>query len=229
VIALVRVAIASPAKYVESHLSQPEKLAIAGLPYGSFGAFIDDVIDAVSERELRKIESAGLIFSRAEFEKVRDAVSAIIVEQAFEVAALVTKIAGAAREATKAISSVNGFDFLSVLSGEKAHIAELLQPKFVSDAGLDRLGRILVYLQAIKMRIEKMVDNPSRDRIAAQDFDQALGLYVFAGGTLPLPSPAPEKLISARWLLEEFRVSLFAQSLGTAESVSVQRIKKALG
>ncbi len=229
VVALVRAAIASPAKYVESHLSQPEKLAIAGLPYGSFGAFIDDVIDAVSERELRKIEPAGLIFSRAEFEKVRDAVSAIIVEQAFEVAALVTKIAGAAREATKAISSVNGFDFLSVLSAEKAHIAELLQPKFVSDAGLERLGRILVYLQAIKMRIEKMVDNPSRDRIAAQEFDQALGLYVFAGGTLPLASTAPEKLISTRWLLEEFRVSLFAQSLGTAESVSVQRIKKALG
>jgi ATP-dependent helicase HrpA len=84
-------------------------------------------------------------------------------------------------------------------------------------------------LQAIKMRIEKMVDNPSRDRIAAQEFDQALGLYVFAGGTMPLPSTAPEKLISTRWLLEEFRVSLFAQSLGTAESVSVQRIKKALG
>ncbi len=229
VIALVRAAIASPAKYVETHLSQPEKLAIAGLPYVSFGAFIDDVIDAVCERELRKIEPDGLVFSRTEFEKVRDAVSAIIVEQAFEVAALITKIAGAAREATKAISSVNGFDFLSVLSSEKAHIAELLKPKFISDSGLDRLGRILVYLQAIKMRIEKLVDNPSRDRIAAQEFDQALGLYVFAGGTLPLPSTAPQKLITARWLLEEFRVSLFAQSLGTADSVSVQRIKKALG
>ena len=141
---------------------------------------------------------------------------------------MVTKISGSLRDANKAISSVNGFDFLSVLAGEKAHIAELMQPKFVSGIGLARLPRLDVYLQAIKQRIEKMVDNPARDLVAAQEFEQALGLYVFAGGTLPLPITAPEKLVSARWLLEEFRVSLFAQSLGAAETVSVQRIKKAL-
>jgi ATP-dependent helicase HrpA len=59
--------------------------------------------------------------------------------------------------------------------------------------------------------------------------DQAIGLYVFAGGKFPLATDSPAKLESARWLIEELRVSLFAQSLGTAESVSVQRIKKALG
>ena len=40
---------------------------------------------------------------------------------------------------------------------------------------------------------------------------------------------APEALVHARWMLEEFRVSLFAQSLGTAETVSLQRIRKVLG
>ena len=228
VVALLKKSIASPAKYVEAHLSQTEKLAIAGLPYPSFGAFIDDVIEAAADLELGLVEPGGLIFTRTQFEQVRDAVSASIVERAFEVATLVTKISGSLRDANKAISSVNGFDFLSVLAGEKAHIAELMQPKFVSGIGLARLPRLDVYLQAIKQRIEKMVDNPARDLVAAQEFEQALGLYVFAGGTLPLPITAPEKLVSARWLLEEFRVSLFAQSLGAAETVSVQRIKKAL-
>jgi ATP-dependent helicase HrpA len=141
---------------------------------------------------------------------------------------LVTKIAGAARDANKAISSVNGFDFLSVLSAEKQHVVELLEPNFVSRAGLERLPRILVYLQAIKQRIEKLVENPDRDRAASLELDQAIGLYVFAGGKLPLAADSPAQLVSARWLLEELRVSLFAQSLGTAETVSVQRIKKAL-
>jgi ATP-dependent helicase HrpA len=228
VVALVKAAIASPAKYVESHLSSNEKLAITSLPYSNFGAFIDDVILAVADSELQKVEADGLIFTRAEFERVRDAVSAAVVEQAFEVAALVTKIAGAAREANKAISAVNGFDFLSVLSAEKQHIADLLQPNFVSQVGLERLPRVLVYLQAVKQRIEKMVENPNRDRVAGLELDQALGLYIYAGGKLPLQLDASPKLIAARWLLEEFRVSLFAQSLGTAETVSVQRIKKAL-
>ena len=228
VVALVKAAIATPAKYVESHLSQNEKLAIAGLDYKNFGAFIDDVILAVADSELQKIEAEGLVFTKAEFESVRDAVSAIIVESAFATATLVTKIAGAARDANKAISSVNGFDFLSVLSAEKQHVVELLEPNFVSRAGLERLPRILVYLQAIKQRIEKMVENPNRDRTASLELDQALGLYVYAGGKFPLAPDSPAKVESARWLIEELRVSLFAQSLGTAESVSVQRIKKAL-
>lgn len=228
VVALVKGAIASPAKYVEAHLSQNEKLAIAGLPYTNFSAFIDDVIVAVTDRELARVESDGLIFTRTEYEKVRDAVSACVVESAFEAATLVTKIASAAREANKAISSVNGFDFLSVLTAEKQHVLELLEPKFVSAAGLERLPRLLVYLQAIKQRIEKLVENPNRDRTASLELDQAIGLYVFAGGKFPLATDSSQKLITARWLLEELRVSLFAQSLGTSETVSVQRIKKAL-
>ena len=108
-------------------------------------------------------------------------------------------------------------------------MVELLESNFVSRAGLERLPRILVYLQAIKQRIEKMVENPNRDRTASLELDQAIGLYVYAGGKFPLAPDSPAKVESARWLIEELRVSLFAQSLGTAESVSVQRIKKALG
>lgn len=227
-VALVKAATPTPAKYVEAHLSQAEKLAIASLPYSSFGAFIDDVILATADRALRAVEPNGLIFTRAEYENVRDAVAAIIVEQAFDAATQVTKIVAAAREANKAISEVNGFEFLSVLSAEKAHIAELVHTGFVSEAGLDRLPRIVVYLQAIKQRIEKLTDNPMRDRTASLELDQAAGIYTFSGGKMPLAPNSSEKIVAARWLLEELRVSLFAQSLGTAETVSVQRIKKAL-
>jgi ATP-dependent helicase HrpA len=49
-----------------------------------------------------------------------------------------------------------------------------------------------------------------------------------AGGTIPLKADADPHLVHARWLIEELRLSLFAQHLGTAEPVSVQRIQKAL-
>ena len=92
-----------------------------------------------------------------------------------------------------------------------------------------RLPRLEVYLKAIAMRIDKLLDNPMRDRVAAAELDQAIGIYTFAGGTLPLAPTAKPEIVTARWMLEELRVSLFAQTLGTAESVSVQRIKKVLG
>jgi ATP-dependent helicase HrpA len=134
----------------------------------------------------------------------------------------------ASRDAAKAISQANSMAFLGILSAEKTHIDDLLKPRFVSEFGLDRLPRVLVYLQAIKLRVERLVENPNRDRLASVDLELALTLFANAGGTIPPKRGAPERLVQVRWMLEELRVSLFAQSLGTPEPVSVQRIKKAL-
>ena len=240
VVALVCNEIASPSKYVEEHLTSQEKLAIASLPYSNLAAFVDDVIFAVVERALRAEVESGLVFDEAAFGRVRAAAASNVIDVCFETAALAAKIAVLGREANKAISECKQFELLSVLNAEKNHLAELLVPGFIGRMGLNRLPRLAVYLQAIKLRVEKLQADPMRDRVAAAELDQALAIYNFAGGVLPLPldlgelaaAAKPEQLariVNARWMLEELRVSLFAQALGTAESVSVQRIKKVLG
>ena len=226
--ALVLNYIPSPAKYVQEHLTQQENLALATVPYQSFGAFIDDILAAVVDRELRRLNPSGMIFKKSEFEAVRAAAQASVIDTVFHTVGLVAKEMLAARDAHKAISQANSISFLGILSAEKAHIDDLLMPKFVSEFGLDRLPRVLVYLQAIKLRVERLVENPNRDRLASVELEQVLKLFEDAGGTIPLKPAAPEKLVQVRWMLEELRVSLFAQSLGTPEPVSVQRVKKAL-
>jgi ATP-dependent helicase HrpA len=213
---------------VEEHLTQPEKLALAHLPHPSFSAFIDDVISGSIDRELERIMPNRMIFEKSQYEAARAAIQSSLMDVTFDTAGLVAKIMVAAREATKAISEVKAFEFLSILAAEKQHVEQLVGPGFVLGTGLDRLPRVLVYLQAIKHRIEKLTDNPLRDRTAATELDQALGIYLGAGGTLPLAANSDSKIVRARWLIEELRVSLFAQHLGTSEPVSVQRIKKAL-
>jgi ATP-dependent helicase HrpA len=227
-IGLVKAAIASPAKYVEEHLSQAEKLAIASLPYPNFAAFIDDVIVALAEQTLRATYADALVFSPEQFESVRDQVSASIIDQAFQAAGLAAKIGIAAREAGKSISSVKDFSFLGLLATEKTHLEQLVPNNFVSAIGIERLPRLPIYLQAIKIRLEKLVENSDRDFVATAELNQAIGVFSGAGGQIPLPENASPKLVKARWLLEELRVSLYAQTLGTAEPASVQRIKKAL-
>jgi ATP-dependent helicase HrpA len=225
---LVRMAIPSPAKYIESHLKQQEKLALAALPYQGIVGFVDDVIAALAIEETRKVQADGLVFSKKQFETIRDSVQARVLEFCFEIVAIVTEISDAAREAGKAISSAQAMDFLNELSDEKAHIAQLVCKNFVSLTPLDRLKRLPVYLKAITIRVTKMQENPLKDRAAQTELAQALQVFANAGGELPLPSSAAANLVRARWLLEEFRVSLFAQTLGTKDPVSLQRIKKAL-
>jgi len=205
--------IASPADYVAEHLSKDEKLSLVAVGYKNVTAFVDDVIVALIDRE---IAAKGL---GASVDDLRAAVVEQSIEQCFETAKIIEKIALNSRQASKAISDIQDMSVLHILASEKAHIASLLTANLISSTGIDRITRIPIYLQASKMRIDKLLENPERDRIAELDLLEALALVEKA--------PA-EKRISAKWLIEELRVSLFAQVLGTAEPVSVQRIKKAL-
>ena len=223
VVDAIRGLIASPADYVAEHLSNEEKLAIAGLGYKGTAGFVDDVIRALIEQHLAEL---GLEVEQAQ---VAQTVSAQAIEESFGLAKLLLKISTAAREASKAISDIQDFSLLYVLTNEKNHIAQLLQPNLVSVTGLARLARLPIYLQASKMRMQKLVENSERDRVAELELNEALALFEKAGGQIPLAANSEPKIIETRWMLEELRVSLFAQSLGTAQSVSVQRIKKALG
>ncbi len=239
--ALVRASIPSPAKYVLEHLTQNERLALAAAPYKNATDLVDDAIDAAIDRVLFAMRPDGLIFSKHEFETLRDRVQSQLMDSLFDSVAVVVRILVAVREADKTIASTNALAFMAVLAGEKQHLADLVCPRFISRSGLDRLPRILVYVRAITERVTRMADDPGRDRTAANELDAALNLFASAGGVVPLPQltsaldaqtltfarhDAP--LVRARWMLEELRVSLFAQSLGTAEPVSLQRIKKTL-
>ena len=225
---LIRMAIPSVAKYVEQHLSGEEKLALAALQYSSVEGFVQDLFLAMAQQEIRKRQPNGLILTRKDFEKARDSVSANALERAFEVAKQLSEISKAQRDALKSISNANAMAFLTVLSAEKEHVAELSPKNLVSETGLDRLARLPLYFKAISERVRKLEENPGRDREASQELAKALSLFESAGGAIPLPLGSGESLQQVRWLLEELRISLFAQSLGTSESVSVQRIKKVL-
>lgn len=214
--------IASPADYVAEHLTNDEKLAIVAVGYKSTATFVDDVIRALVEAQLA---DAGL---DADQSQVAQTVAVAAIEKSFGLAKLLVKISTAAREASKAISEIQDFSLLYVLTNEKNHIAQLLQANLISSTGLSWLPRLPIYLQASKLRMQKLVENSERDRVAELELNEAIALFEKAGGQVPLNTTAEQKIVETRWMLEELRVSLFAQSLGTVQSVSVQRIKKAL-
>jgi ATP-dependent helicase HrpA len=210
---VVREKIASPAEYVAEHLTKDEKLSLIAVGYKNTAAFVDDVMTALINQEIQK---RGL---ETNPDDLRAAVVERSIEESFSAAKTIEKISLALRNANKAISEIQDMSVLHVLAAEKAHLASLVPSNLVSFAGLERITRIPVYLQASKMRIDKLLENPERDRISELELNEAIALVAKA--------PA-EKQVAANWLIEELRVSLFAQVLGTAEPVSVQRIKKSL-
>ena len=114
------------------------------------------------------------------------------------------------------------------LADARDQLAGLVFAGFISNTGLGQLRHIPRYLRGISSRIEKLPTELARDRTWQTQVEDATARYVAAGGRIPLAQHTPEKLVRVRWMLEELRVSLFAQQLGTAETISPQRILKAL-
>ncbi|HEX9536935.1 MAG TPA: DUF3418 domain-containing protein, partial [Streptosporangiaceae bacterium] len=115
----------------------------------------------------------------------------------------------------------------SALADIRSQFAALIYPGFVAETGSRRLPDLVRYLEAITRRLEKMPEAPWRDaeRMAVvlrvtEAYQQAIGEH--ASGRRSADAR------TVRWMIEELRVSLFAQTLGTPIPVSEKRIQTAL-
>ena len=225
---LLVLATPSPVAYVQEHLSNDEKLQLAASNYAGTRALLDDCLAACVDAELRARHADGLLRTRAEFETARDAIAVNIMERMFATVSLVARIVKASRDADRAIAQASSMHLMAALGDARAQLEGLVPAGFVSATGLERLRHLPRYLEGIALRVQKLVENPGRDRQSMNQLESSVAAFEAAGGRIPIDTEAPERLIRVRWMLEELRVGLFAQELRTAETVSPQRIAKAL-
>lgn len=134
------------------------------------------------------------------------------------------------REVSAALSSHFPLAALGEVTQVRSQLSQLIYPGFLWDLceGAEDLGR---YLQAIATRLQKASQGRSK---GSQQEEQALAIWEGASGklenqeNLAADPTAVAALIHGRWLIEELRVSLFAQPLGTRERVSLPRLSKLL-
>lgn len=227
---LLLLAVPSPSAYVLDHLTAAEKLSLAASPYPSAKALIEDARVAVADAVMERVAPPhdGGVRTPEQFAAVRDALSASVVDDLFQAVSLTARILTLHRDVERAVKAQNSMTLLAALGDVKAQLGGLVYPGFVARTGLSRLAHLPRYLQGALLRVETLADNPGRDRQRLTEFERAAAVYTDAGGTIPLAPGAAPAIARARWLLEEYRVSLFAQQLGTAEPVSLPRITKAL-
>jgi ATP-dependent helicase HrpA len=225
---LLMLGIPSPLSYVREHLTQAEKLLLATSPYQNVQALFDDCFVACVDAGLLARSADGVLWTRAEFDAARTEISASLVDALYATVTTVTATLAAARDADRAIRAATSMAVISALADARDQLAGLVFAGFISRTGTAQLRHLPRYLRGITSRLEKLPTEIARDRVWMTEVQNATARYTAAGGRIPLAPNAPEKIVRVRWMLEELRVSLFAQHLGTAETVSVQRITKAL-
>ncbi|MDR1848597.1 MAG: ATP-dependent RNA helicase HrpA [Zoogloeaceae bacterium] len=109
-----------------------------------------------------------------------------------------------------------------------AQIERLLPERFIAETPFERLQHFPRYLKAAQVRIEKQKNDPARDLRLLAEYQPLWSRYARHVAQIGRHGGIDPRLAQIRWLLEELRVSLFAQELKTPAPVSVKRLQKML-
>ncbi|RLK59135.1 ATP-dependent RNA helicase HrpA [Actinokineospora cianjurensis] len=216
----------APTKFVIRSLSNQAKLALSHNPHGGVPALLADCVDAAVDHLMTG--AGGPAWTEAGFTALRDSVRRSLNETTVDVLDRVRKVVLAWNEVQARLARTRGPIFVDPLRDIREQVAGLVFPGFVTATGVERLPDVERYLRAIDRRLDKLPERPDRDRAwmhTVQDLEDA-----YHGAVEDLRPSAREtpEVRAIWWMIEELRVSYFAQTLGTSGAVSDKRILKAI-
>jgi ATP-dependent helicase HrpA len=223
-VALFRLVASGTVRHLEKHLPGIETMCLKFAGVGSCEVLRDDLVrgiiahlfpgDALDIRARKDFEARALSAERQLMGVANDLCG--WVGQAL------AEYHEVARQLGKSISP----RWLGLVADVRTQLAGLVYPGFVTATPFDQLPHLARYIRGIRVRLQRAEQDPGRDqrqraRLAPfQDrLEQLLGQHTLVAGL-------GKRIMDYRWLVEEFRISLFAQELGTARPVSPERLQK---
>ena len=212
----------SPIKYLHEKLPNKAKLGLYFTPFGRVLDLIDDCIACAVDKLIA--DFGGFVWNEEGFDKLRDFVRENVNEVTVDIAQKVEQILTLTHQLNQRLKGKMDFTMAFALSDMKSQISGLIYQGFVQKSGYARLPDLLRYLQAIDKRMDKLAQDVNRDRAAMLRVEQVQQAYQQLLAKLPKSKPISDEVAEIRYMIEELRVSLFAQQLGTKYPVSEKRI-----
>ena len=221
---LLMLNIPSPIKYLHEKLPNKSKL---GLYFNSFGTvlmLIDDCIACAVDELIDKYNQN--IQNQDQYQKLLDYTKTNINETVIDIAKQVESILTLHYNINKKLKGRVDLSLAFALSDIKKQLSNLVYKGFVADSGYKRLADVYRYLLAIEKRIEKLMGNVTKDRQSMNIIEEVENQYEKWVNSLPQIVRSKDSVINIRWMIEELRVNLFAQQLGTPYPISPKRVKQ---
>jgi ATP-dependent helicase HrpA len=225
---LLRLELPSSNAYVLARLSNADKLALSRADFTSAAGLLGDCTDAAVDALVGELAEPVDVRDREAYQRLRSQVKARIDAEVLEVVRQVERVLSLSFEVRGRLSGTVSLPLLPSLTDLQNQLDGLVHTGFVREAGAARLPDLQRYLQAMLVRLDKLPDDVGHDRglqaqvaMAQDEYDAALA------AVRPGRRPSPD-LLDVRWMIEELRVSLFAQTLRTAYPVSLKRIHRAI-
>ena len=212
----------SPSRQLRTLVTEDGKKAIAAGPYADFGGWANDCLSCAVDDALTG--AGGPVWTSEAFDQLLRIVETETSEVLVTVAADSLEILDELREVRKTMEGLVGDHFADAEWDINEQLDRLIYPGFLTGVGIDRLADMLRYLRAVTRRLEALPGRVERDR----ELMGRIRELEVERDELSDAIPGSVELIDVAWMLQELRVSTFAQTLGTKGKVSEKRIVEAM-
>jgi ATP-dependent helicase HrpA len=224
---LLVLAAGSPVKQVVKTLSPRTRLALQFNPDGEIPDLVADAVDAAADELIAA--AGGLPRDEAAFTALVATAKGELHRLTTEAVQKVEEVLTQAREVAVAIGAAPARHVPEAAVADlRRQMTGLLHRGFVAEAGRRRLPDLVRYLRAMAYRLEKLPANAARDKLAMRQVAAVTAEYEQLRAQVPATGAPDDPVARVRWMIEELRVGLFAQGIGTPRPVSEQRVYKAI-
>jgi ATP-dependent helicase HrpA len=220
---LLRLSVSSPVKAIERQLDPRTRLTLGANPDGSLAALLDDCADAAVA-----VLVTAPVWARDDFIALRDRVGKSLVSTTLDVVSRVEKVLAAAHEVQLLVPAQPTRAQAEAIADVHAQLDRLLQPRFVTRTGAARLTDLVRYLTAIRRRLDQLPHAINADHQRMAQVHAVQDAYDDLTRALPPARKTAADVGDIAWQIEELRVSLWAQQLGTPRPISEQRIYRSI-
>lgn len=216
--------IPSPLSIIQSKLDATTKLRLAAFSLATLKVVLDDALLGAIQHLVR--QHSPLVWSREEFQELTTKVTNNLDPLLLEVVQQLAALSPIYNELQKSLKRNPGIETLLSYADMREQLANLIYPGFITESGPERLKDLRRYLLSIQRRLEKLTSQPQLDELYRRKIATLQLRYREKLSSCAKDLPVPADLQQVRWMIEELRVSYFAQNLGTPYPISEQRIVK---
>ncbi|MCO4797574.1 MAG: ATP-dependent RNA helicase HrpA [Colwelliaceae bacterium] len=219
---LILLNIPSPIKYLQQKLPNKSKLGLYFNPFGSISDLLNDCILASCQYLVKS--HSDIPRDEKSFAECKDFIRAEIADCVLELAIKVEQVLQLTHEINKKLKGNVPLNVIQSHGDIKHHLQQLVFKGFITETGYQKISDIERYLKAILRRMEKLPVDPNQDRLKMIELDKVQKSFEQAQAKSKQDLYQLTQVNKTRWMIEELKVSMFAQNLKTPYPISAKRI-----
>ncbi len=223
VLRLIQIKYKEQERYISKNIPNFERMALHYSSIGKKDELRNDIVNAVFEKVF--ISDKEFPRNRDEYQQLCENNKADLIPTMNTLATTAEKSLEAAHKLRKSLKGSVNLSFVKLYQEIDTQLSSLVYSGFISATPIKWLEHIPRYINALVVRIEKLEYDPKRDSQWANEIYPYIEQYKKLSNQFGDIS----EVIKLRWMIEELKVSIFAQELKTSMPISAKRVEKQIG